>query len=202
MSYRSLESIIRQRPQAESRYKGFGSVVRSLYEVKKKSIETHYKDQIVIGGYKTSNFEMCPKAQLLYSNLPTDVDRDAAEKAAQFLDKLFALEKAVIAVDKSTSDDIRSAESYARDAMKMAKEANLEKEHSFVKDHITAIKSYHKVEDKNPKTDVTDDEIKTKFTRPSLAQTPEPKDMDIDNQKFRISRNLKMQRKLKIIDND
>lgn len=201
MSYRSLESVIRRRPVAEASYKSFRTALGMIYE-KKKPLETHFKDQIVVGGYKTSNFEMCPKAQLLYSSLPEDVDRDAAEKAAQFLDKLFALEKAVISVKKANGDDVRSAESYARDAMKMAKEAGLEKEHSFVEDHVKTIKSYHKVEDKNPKTEVSDDEIKTKFARPSLSQTPEPKDMDIDNQKFRISRNLKMQRKLKIIDND
>jgi hypothetical protein len=172
-----------------------------VYEQKSK-VETHYKDQIVIGGYRTFHFEMCPKAQLLYSNLPVDVDRNKAEKAAQFLDQLFALEKSVITTEKATGEDIQQAEKIAEKAMKMAKEANLEKEHEFVKDHVEKIKSYHKVEDKNPKTDVSDDEIKKKFSRPSLVQTPEPKDMDIDNQKFRISRNLKMQRKLKIIDND
>ena len=199
--YRSLESVIRTKPTIEIKYKSFGSAVRAIYEQKKK-VETHYKDQIVVGGYRTSNFEMCPKAQLLYSDLPEDVDRDAAEKAAQFLDKLFALEKAVVSTEKANGDDVKAAEGYARDAMKMAKEAKLEKEHSFVEDHVKNIKSYYKSEDLNPKTDVNDADIKKKFKRPSLSQTPEPKDMDIDNQKFRISRNLKMQRKLKIIDND
>ena len=201
-TYRSLESIIRNRlPTGSSTYRSFRSALAAVYEQKSK-VETHYKDQIVIGGYRTFHFEMCPKAQLLYSNLPVDVDRNKAEKAAQFLDQLFALEKSVITTEKATGEDIQQAEKIAEKAMKMAKEANLEKEHEFVKDHVEKIKSYHKVEDKNPKTDVSDDEIKKKFSRPSLVQTPEPKDMDIDNQKFRISRNLKMQRKLKIIDND
>ena len=172
-----------------------------MYEQKTK-IETHYKDQIVVGGYKTTHFEMCPKAQILYSSLPADVDRNKAEKAAMFLDQLFAMEKSVVASEKATGEDIQQAEKIAEKAMKMAKEANLEKEHAFVQDHIDTIKSYHKVEDLNPKTEVSPEEITKKFSRPSLAQTPEPKDMDIDNTKFRISRNLKMQRKLKIIDND
>lgn len=201
MTYRSLESIIRARPVSEGKYKSFRSALASVYEQKTK-VETHYKDQIVIGGYRTFNFEMCPKAQLLYSNLPEDVDRNAAEKAATFLDQLFALEKSVIASEKATSEDIEQAEKIAEKAMLMAKKAGLEKEHAFVKDHIKKIKSYHKVEDGNPSTEVKPEDIKKKFSRPSLAQTPEPKDMDIDNQKFRISRNLKMQRKLKIIDND
>ena len=201
MTYRSLASVIRSRPQSESKYKSFRSALASIYEQAAK-IETHYKDQIVIGGYRTSHFEMCPKAQILYSNLPEDVDRNKAEKAAMFLDQLFALEKSVIATEKATGEDIQQAEKIAEKAMKMAKEANLEKEHAFVKDHIEKIKSYHKVEDLNPKTEVSPEDIAKKFSRPSLAQTPEPKDMDIDNTKFRVSRNMKMQRKLKIIDND
>lgn len=202
MSYKSLENTIRNRVSFGSgNYKNFRSALSAVYEQKTK-IETHYRDQIVIGGYRTFHFEMCPKAQLLYSDLPQDVDRDAAEKAAIFLDQLFAMEKSVIATEKATSEDIRQAEKLAEKAMYMAKEAKLEKEHAFVQDHVNKIKSYHKVEDMNPKTDVSDEDIKKRFTRPSLAQTPEPKDMDIDNQKFRISRNLKMQRKLKIIDND
>ncbi len=145
---------------------------------------------------------MCPKAQKLYSDLPADVDRNKAEKAAMFLDQLFAMEKSVIATEKATSEDIEQAKKLAEKAMKMAKEANLEKEHAFVQEHIKKIESYHKVEDLNPKTEVSPEDVKKKFSRPSLAQTPEPKDMDIDNTKFRVSRNLKMQRKLKIIDND
>ena len=201
MTYRSLVSVIRSRPKTESTYKSFRSALASIYEQAAK-IETHYKDQIVIGGYRTFHFEMCPKAQILYSNLPEDVDRNKAEKAAMFLDQLFALEKSVIATEKATGEDIQQAEKIAEKAMKMAKEANLEKEHAFVKDHIEKIKSYHKVEDLNPKTEVSPEDITKKFSRPSLAQTPEPKDMDIDNTKFRVSRNMKMQRKLKIIDND
>ena len=201
MTYRSLTSVIRARPKTESTYKSFRSALSSIYEQAKK-VETHYKDQIVVGGYKTTHFEMCPKAQVLYSSLPADVDRNKAEKAAMFLDQLFAMEKSVVASQKATGEDITQAEKLAEKAMKMAKEANLEKEHAFVQDHIKNIKSFHKVEDLNPKTEVSPEEIARKFSRPSLAQTPEPKDMDIDNTKFRISRNLKMQRKLKIIDND
>jgi len=201
MTYRSLTSVIRARPTTETPYKSFKTALASIYEQMKK-VETHYKDQIVVGGYKTTHFEMCPKAQILYSSLPADVDKNKAEKAAMFLDQLFAMEKSVIASEKATGEDIAQAEKIAEKAMKMAKEANLEKEHAFVQDHIKTIKSYHKVEDLNPKTEVSPEETAKKFSRPSLAQTPEPKDMDIDNTKFRISRNLKMQRKLKIIDND
>ena len=202
MKYKTLESVIRSRPQTESAYKSFRNALASIYEQVKK-VETHFKDQIVVGQYRTFNFEMCPAAQLLYSDLPVDVDRNAAERTAQILDQLFALEKSVVASEKATDEDIKQAQVLADKAMSMAKKADLEKEHSFVQKHVENIKKFHKVEDLNPKTgEVTADDIKKKFTRPSLAQTPEPRDMDIDNQKFRISRNLRMQRKLKIIDND
>lgn len=201
MSYRSLESIIRQRPVAESSYKSFRSALSLIFE-KKKPLETHFKDQIVVGQYTTFHFEMCPKAQKLFASLPDGVDVNKAEKTAQFLDQLFAMEKSVTATKKATGEDIKQAETDAEKAMKMGKEAGIGDRLDFVQDHIDTIKSYHKVEDRNPKTDVSPEDIKAKFTRPSLAQTPEPKDMDIDNTKFRISRNLKMQRKLKIIDND
>jgi hypothetical protein len=201
MTYRSLESIIRTGAQAGS-YKSFRSALASIYEQKIKKLETHYKDQIVVGQYRTFNFEMEPKAQLLFVNLPDDVNVDKAEKCAQFLDQLFAMEKSVVASKKATGEDIAQAEKHAEKAIKMGKEAGIGDKLDFVQKHIADIKAYHKVEDLNPNTDVSPEDIKTKFTRPSLAQTPEPKDMDIDNQKFRISRNLKMQRKLKIIDND
>lgn len=189
MTYRSLESIIRTRLKPEQVYRSFGSVVRKMFEQKSK-VETHFKDQIVVGQYRTSHFEMCPKAQLLYSDLPTNINVAAAEKAAQYLDKLFALEKAVMAIQSSTADDVRSAQEYARDAMEMARKADMEGKHFFVQDHVDQIKSF------------LDKPVADPYARPSLKQTPEKKDMDIDNQKFRISRNLTMQRKLKIIDND
>lgn len=201
MKYKSLESVIRGRTVGTSSYKSFRTALQSVYEQAKK-VETHFQDQIVVGSYRTTHFEMCPKAQLLYSDLPEDVDRDAAEKAAIFLDQLFALEKSVIASEKAIGEDVKQAQQYADKAMYMAKQAGLEKEHAFVEAHISKIKQYMVTDDGNPKVDVTPEDIKKRFTRPSLAQTPEPKDMDIDNQKFRVSRNIKMQRKLKIIDND
>lgn len=200
MSYKSLISIIRSRPVVEEKYKSFSSAVRSIYE--KRKLETDIHDQIVVGQYRTSNFEMCPKAQKLYGDLPVDIDRATAERTAIELDNLFALEKSVVATKKATADDIKQAQTHADKVMSLAKKMGLEKEHSFAQDHVKNIKSFHKVEDGNPKTDITPEDLKNRFTRPSLAQTPEVKDVDIDNQKFRISRNLKMQRKLKIIDND
>lgn len=198
--YKTLESTIRSGTRSPSRYVSFRSAIQQVYEQKAK-VETHEKDQIVVGAYRTSHFEMCPKAQLLYADLPDKTVLPAAERTAQLLDQLFALEKSVIATEKATGEDIKQAKDYANKIMEMARRADLLKEHDFVEDHVKKIESYHKVEGK-PKETVDPADIKKKFSRPSLAQTPEPRDMDIDNQKFKVSRNLKAQRKLKIIDND
>jgi hypothetical protein len=86
--------------------------------------------------------------------------------------------------------------------MDQARMLDLTKEHSFVADHVKEIESFHKIQDSNPKTDVTDDDVKKALERPPVMPTKEIQDSDIDNQKFRISRSIKAQRKLKIIDND
>ena len=78
----------------------------------------------------------------------------------------------------------------------------MDKQHSFIDKHVKEIEKYHKVEDNNPKSDVTDADVKKALQRPPVMPTKETQDADIDNQKFAISRALKMQRKLKIIDND
>jgi hypothetical protein len=200
MGYKSLESVIRNKTKTEGTYISFRSAIKSIF-VQISKVETHEKDQIVVGAYRTSHFEMCPKAQLLYADLPEKTVLPAAERTAQILDQLFALEKSVISTEKATGEDIKQAKDYADKAMEMARRANLTDEHKFVADHVKKIESYHKVEGP-PKEKVDPEEVKKKFSRPSLSQTPEPKDMDIDNQKFKVSRNLKAQRKLKIIDND
>lgn len=202
MTYRSLESVIRNKAIGSNNkpYISFRSALQQVQEQKAK-VETHEKDQIVVGAYRTSHFEMCPKAQLLYADLPEKTVLPAAERTAQILDQLFALEKSVMATEKATGEDIKQAKLYADNAKEMARRADLSDEHKFIDDHVKKIESFHKVEGK-PKETVEPDEITKKFSRPSLAQTPEPRDMDIDNKKFKVSRNLKAQRKLKIIDND
>ena len=199
MTYRSLESVIRSGAKSESKYMSFNTAIRTIFE---KRVEKDSSDQVVVGGYKTTHFDMCPKAQKLYSDLPSEIDRNRAETTARMLDQLFALEKGVVATEKATGEDIKQAKKYADRIMDQARMLDLTKEHSFVADHVKEIESFHKVEDRNPKTNVTDDDVEKALERPPVMPTKEIQDSDIDNQKFRISRNLKTQRKLKIIDND
>jgi hypothetical protein len=198
MTYRSLASIIRNPIRVEKAYMSLSNAYRSIYE---KRVEKDAGDQIVVGGYTTKNFEQCPDAQKLYSNLPVEVDRNRAETTARFLDQLFGLEKGVIATEKASADDVKAAKTYADRAKDQARMLGLEKEHDFIDAHVQEIEKYHKPAE-GPKENVTSDDIKKAFARPPVDPTKETKDSDIDNQKFRISRNIKAQRKLKIIDND
>lgn len=205
MTYQSLASVIRSRVRSESTYKSFRSAIKSIYE---KRVEKDFADQIVVGGYRTNHFEMCPGAQKLYSNLPdgknivSGTNVNQAETTAKVLDQLFALEKGVVATKKADGDDVRMAKEYAAKVMAQAGKMGMTAEHSFVADHVKTIEGYHTASDGNPKLNVTDADVKKALERPPVMPTKETEDADIDNQKFKMSRNLKMQRKLKIIDND
>jgi hypothetical protein len=77
---KTFGSIIREmRAGVKSPYKSLNTAIRSIYE---RKIETHFKDQIVVGQYRTQNFEMCPAAQKLYVSLPFNVDVAKAEQTA------------------------------------------------------------------------------------------------------------------------
>jgi hypothetical protein len=84
MTYRSLESVIRSGAKSESKYMSFNTAIRTIFE---KRVEKDSSDQIVVGGYKTTHFDMCPKAQKLYSDLPAEIDRNRAETTARMLDQ-------------------------------------------------------------------------------------------------------------------
>lgn len=167
-------------------------------------IEKDQSDQIVAGTYKTKNFEMCPGAQKLFSSIDkhqTVTNPDKLEKMAILHDQLFALEKQAIAKEQSSKDDTKEAEMIAQKIHMLGDELRLGDKLSYVKKHIDVIRSYEKPDQMvfdNPSPDL----IKKRLTEPPLSRTKEPEDRDIDNTKFMISRNIKAQRKLKIIDAD
>ena len=200
--YKSLENKIRDifsGLRVESAYKSLISTYRSMYEQAHK-IENDVNDQIVAGTYKTRNFDICPTAQKLYSNLPKEVNPGDAEKAAILLDQLFALEKNVVTTNRATKPQLEESEMIAKKIMFMADKMNLTKEHSFVQEHVDTIKK-HLVQDESNVV-AGDDTGKDRFMHKPYEQTKEVQDRDIDNSKFKISRFVKAQRKLKIIDND
>jgi len=206
--YKSLISVYRDSQkgliETSSRASLVNSIKRVILGEQPHYIEKHVKDQIVAGTYHTKNFEQAPKAQILYTKLPKDTPPDVAEKAAIFQDQLFAIEKQVLATSRATPEDVESARVLVDKIMHMASMMNLKDEHSYVNDSFAKIQKYasqdSNVVDQN-KLDLNK-EVERRFGVPPYEETPERRDMDIDNSKFLLSRNLKAQRKLKIIDND
>ena len=210
--YKTLETVIKQMSSAvpmlddtDWQYSRLCNTIRKVHE-QRKDIEKHERDQLAVGTYFTKNFEMSPKAQLLYANLPKDTDPVSAEKSAILHDKLFALEKQSQASQSASKQAIKSADDYVEQIKMHAKKMGLEKEHSYLDTNLNNIKKYAgEVPDVPMAT--SDDEVeklKAKTTSsPPFQRNPDPvKDMDLDSKNFLIRRNLAAQRKIKIIDGD
>jgi hypothetical protein len=209
--YKTLETIIKEMSSVpmldgtDWRYSRLCSTIRKVHE-QRKDIEKHERDQLAVGTYFTKNFEMSPKAQLLYASLPKDTDPVSAEKSAILHDKLFALEKQSQAAQSASKQTVKSAEDYVDEIKMHAKKMGMEKEHSYIETSLNNIKKYAgEVPDVPMAT--SDDEVeklKAKTSSsPPFQRNPDPvKDMDLDSKNFLIRRNLAAQRKIKIIDGD
>ena len=201
--YKNLESTIKDfvsrvpmLDKTDYRYSRICNTIRSVYEQRDKRLEKDQNDQVAVGSYMTKYFEVSPKAQFLYDNLPKDTNPSAAENSAIAHDRLFALEKEVLAKKIANPEDVKRAEELRDRIMSFAKQMNLEKEHEYINKNLDTIKSLVKDDSK----DSVEDQIAHRFASPPARRTPEPKDTDIDSSKFLIRRDLKAQRKLKIID--
>lgn len=209
--YKTLETIIKEMSSVpmldgtDWRYSRLCSTIRKVHE-QRKDIEKHERDQLAVGTYFTKNFEMSPKAQLLYAKLPKDTDPVSAEKSAILHDKLFALEKQSQAAQSASKQTINSAEDYVQQIKMHAKKMGLEKEHSYIDTNLNNIKKYAgEVPDVPIASDDEEvEKLKAKTSSsPPFQRNPEPiKDMDLDSKDFLIRRNLAAQRKIKIIDGD
>ena len=201
--YKNLESTIKDfvsrvpmLDKTDYRYSRICNTIRSVYEQRDKRLEKDQNDQVAVGSYMTKYFEVSPKAQFLYDNLPKDTNPSDAENSAIAHDRLFALEKEVLAKKIANPEDVKRAEELRGRIMSFAKQMNLEKEHEYINKNLDTIKSLVKDDSK----DSVEDQIAHRFASPLARRTPEPKDIDIDSSKFLIRRDLKAQRKLKIID--
>ena len=201
--YKNLESTIKDfvsrvpmLDKTDYRYSRICNTIRSVYEQRDKRLEKDQNDQVAVGSYMTKYFEVSPKAQILYDNLPKNTNPAAAENSAIAHDRLFALEKEVLAKKIANPEDVKRAEELHDRIMSFAKDMNLEKEHQYINKNLDTIKSVVKDDSK----DSVEDQIAHRFASPPARRTPEPKDTNIDSSKFLIRRDLKAQRKFKIID--
>lgn len=206
MKYRSLESIIKEVAagyKPPSAYKSLEHSIRGIMEGKPHRVETDPNDQLTVGTYKTKGFEQSPEAQKLYLKLPKDTPPDVAEKSAILHDKLFDMHKNVMSTNRSTPENVSAAQGLIDQIKAQAKKMNLEKEHGYL-DRILKDFNNHLDDSGNivnaDKMDV--EKMTSRFAGPSYDQTKEKPDSDVDNSHMLVSRNIKAQRKIKIIDND
>lgn len=206
MKFKTLEHVIRDiayGARGSSKYITIEHAIRNVMEKKSNYVETDPNDQIVAGTYKTKSFEQSDDAQKLYSNLPKDIDPEAVEQSAILHDKLFDLHKSAVASGRSTDENMNTANELADKIKGIAKSLKLEKEHGYidriVKDINSRLDTSGNIVDAD-KLDV--EKITDRFASPAKEQTKEKKDSDIDNSRFAISRSIKGQRKIKIIDAD
>lgn len=101
-------------------------------------VVTMPEGQVVVGNYQTKHFDICPSAQELYKDIdPSDV----AVESAMLHDMLFMLEKQAIANDSASDAMVDKAQHYADMIMELAKEMDMEDEHSYIEDtHMAKIK--------------------------------------------------------------
>ena len=120
--------------------KGFGpneALDHLVAEAQEMEMYDLTEETIKVGDYETKHYDMCPGAVALYKDLePTDT----VVKAAKLQDQLFGLEKRVINAKSATQDDLDKAEKMAADIMALAKEMGKEKEHNYIKGHVSKIK--------------------------------------------------------------
>ena len=180
------------------------STIRSLGAKKASSpLEKDMNDQIFVGSYRSKNFEVSRPAQKLFADLPKDINVDKAQRIAELSDKLFDIHKNVVASNRATPADKETAEMLHKDIMKLAGDLKMPDEFKYATDSLNFIKNKHE-DTSNTKDDVSPEDIaKAYATPPKEYQSDVKSDSDIDNiSKYRIARDIKAQRKLKIIDDE
>jgi len=106
--------------------------------------ETEDPGEIVIYGYQTRHYDMCPGATSLYEAILRgdhgDIDQDLVLRAARLQDSLFYLEKHVLDMGSATEEDVLSAINLADEIYVLADMMNLREQHSYIDSHVEKIK--------------------------------------------------------------
>jgi hypothetical protein len=204
---RSLEHVVRDLMTGKNDQRGQNqslntSIIKLMTE-QRIDVETDENDQISVGTYRTRHFEVSPEAQKLYVDLPRDININEMEKAAIILDELFALVEKVDSKERAEPMDVSDANNYIKRIKYHAAQAKMDSQFGFLESVLGRI-TKHLDTDTSNTFDADKFNLRAamkRFMTPSYTKTTEH-DKDIDNSRFALSRNLKAQRKLKIIDND
>lgn len=94
--------------------------------------------QVKVGDYQTQHFDICPSAQELYKDIEVS---DESIRSAMLQDMLFKIEKQAISANDADEAMVAKAQRISDMIMDLAKEMDLEEEHSYVEDtHMAKIK--------------------------------------------------------------
>ena len=193
MTYRTLGRIIKEVVGGQSQpnnYSNLDTAIKAIMKGPAEKIEKDKSDQISAGTYLTKNFDASPDAQMYFTNVPKTVDANYIEKSAIFHDKLYSILKKVRTTGTADEGDVRTAELY--------------------KKNIEALKPHIPEAPEPVHLGKEVDEIRGKVGKEGSPMGMNPaaetgdigNDLDIDNQKFPVSRKSKMDRKIKIFDDD
>jgi hypothetical protein len=193
MSYRTLGRIIKEVVGGTSQpntYSNLDTAIKAVMKGPANKIEKHKDDQISAGTYLTKNFDASPEAQKYFTTVPKTVDANYIEKSAMFHDKLYSILKKVRSTGTSDDGDVRTAELYKK---------NIEA----LKPHIPdAPEPVHLGKEVDEIRSMVGKEGSPLGTNPAAETGEIGNDLDIDNKKFPVSRKSKMDRKIKIFDDD
>jgi hypothetical protein len=193
MSYRTLGRIIKEVVGGTSQpnnYSNLDTAIKAVMKGPAKEIEKHKDDQISAGTYLTKNFEASTEAQKYFTTVPKTVDANYIEKSAMFHDKLYSILKKVRTTGTADDGDVRTAELYKK---------NIEA----LKPHIPdAPEPVHLGKEVDEIRSMVGKEGSPLGTNPAAETGEIGNDLDIDNKKFPVSRKSKMDRKIKIFDDD
>ena len=98
--------------------------------------------QVTVGDYTTKHFDICPSAQMLYSNIKAKTDMiHLIVETMRVQNLLFRQEKQAIAMGSIDMEELNKAKEFAELIMDNAKQMGLEAEHSYIEDvHIAKFK--------------------------------------------------------------
>jgi len=194
MKYKNLSHIIKEVAGSVSfirTYKNLDSAIKDVMNPKPSvPIERHSKDQVSAGTFRTTNFEMSPDAQIYFSKIPKSVDANYIEKSAIFQDRFYGILKKVRTTGTADQGDLQDAENLVNNVKLLMKFLPGIPEPKYLDVELEELKGY--VGKKGSPTAV-----------PPAWETGEiAKDLDIDQKKFPYNRSKKMDRKIKISDDD
>jgi hypothetical protein len=111
-------------------------------ELEDEESEDNQENQLKIGDYTTQHFDICPSAVALYSDILSKTDMIHLVVESMMLhDLLFKLEKFAIAMGVADTELVDKAQHYADMIMALAREMNLESEHTYIENvHMSKFK--------------------------------------------------------------